>query len=103
MASPKEKNSEFVRIQDIERFDKNYQIDKTVKTTSLYTIKLISGKETPDFCREVLLLEHLPAKEMKAYLWAHKVNSSDTQIEVMRKINTALEKWFANEDNSARN
>ncbi|TWT07184.1 hypothetical protein FQV26_05065 [Planococcus sp. CPCC 101016] len=95
MPSPKEKESEFVRIQDVEGFDENYQVDKTVKTTSLYTIKLISGKETPDFCREVLLLEHLPAKEMEAFLWVHKVNSSDTQIEVMRKINTALENWFA--------
>lgn len=95
MPSQKEKESEFVQIQDVEGFDENYQVDKTVKTTSLYTIKLISGKKTPDFCREVLLLEHIPAKEMKAYLWIHKVNSSDTQIEVMRKINTALENWFA--------
>ena len=95
MPSPTERENEFVPIQDKEGFDENYQIDKIVKTTSLYTIKLISRKETPDFCREVLLLEHLPAKAMEAYLWIHKVNSSDTQIEVLRKINTALEKWFS--------
>lgn len=95
MTPKNETENKFIKIQDMESFEETYQIDKTVKTTSLYTIKLISGKETPDYCREVLLLEHLPAKKMQAYLWVHKVNSDATQIEVMREINTALEHWSA--------
>ncbi|WP_298827075.1 hypothetical protein [uncultured Planococcus sp.] len=96
MVSPNEKDSEFIQITDFEEFEETHQIDKVIKTSSLYTIKLISGKNTPDFCREVLLLEHLPAKKSEAYLWVHKVNSDATQIEVMRKINTALESFFEN-------
>lgn len=97
MAPPKEKDSEFIQITDFEEFEEVYQVDKVIKTSSLYTIKLISGKNTPDFCREVLLLEHLPAKKAQAFLWTHKVNSDATQIEVMRKINTALERFFEND------
>lgn len=96
MAPLNERDNEFEHITDLEKFNENYQIDKNVKTTSLYTIKLISGKDTPDFCREVLLLEHAPAKEVQAYLWKHKVNANDTQLEVMRKINNALETRFEN-------
>lgn len=98
MAPPKEKDSEFIQITDFEEFEEVYQVDKVIKTSSLYTIKLISGKNTPDFCREVLLLEHFPAKKEQAFLWTHKVNSDATQIEVMRQINTALERFF--EDDS---
>lgn len=97
MAQLKETEDEFDYIPDLEIFEQTYQIDKVVKTTSLYTIKLISGKDTPDFCREVLLLEHAPAKEARSYLWKHKVNANDTQLEVMRKINTALENRSQNE------
>lgn len=97
MAQIKKAEDEFDYIPDLESFEETHQIDKVVKTTSLYTIKLISGKDTPDFCREVLLLEHPPAKEGQAYLWKHKVNANDTQLEVMRKINTALENRFENE------
>ncbi|WP_142825999.1 hypothetical protein [Planococcus soli] len=97
MAPLKETENEFEHIADLDKFNESYQIDKVVKTTSLYTIKLISGKQTPDFCREVLLLEHAPAKPMQAYLWTHKVNANDTQLEVMRKISSALETRFENE------
>lgn len=94
MAQLKETENEFKHIQDLETFKEEHQIDKIVKTTSLYTVKLISGKDTLDFCREVLLLEHAPAQEVQAYLWVHKVNANDTQIELMRKINNALENRF---------
>ncbi|MBT2571205.1 hypothetical protein [Planococcus sp. ISL-110] len=97
MPQIKETENEFKHIQDLEKFKEAHQIDKVVKTTSLYTVKLISRKDSPDFCREVLLLEHAPAKEMQAYVWVHKVNTKDTQIEVMRKINNALEKRFEND------
>ena len=94
MAPPNELESEFIKITDFEEFEEAYQVDKVVKTSSLYTVKLISGKNTPDFCREVLLLEHLPAKKAQAFLWTHKVNSDATQIEVIRQISTALESFF---------
>ncbi|ANU10239.1 hypothetical protein A1A1_07107 [Planococcus antarcticus DSM 14505] len=96
MAQLREIKNEFEHIPELQSFEETHQIDKIVKTTSLYTIKLISRKDTSDFCREVLLLEHAPAKEMQAYLWVHKVNANDTQIEVMRKINKALERRFDN-------
>lgn len=97
MAQLKDTDDEFDRIPDWESFEETHQIDKVVKTTFLYTIKLVSGKDTPDFCREVLLLEHQPAKGAEAYLWKHKVNANDTLLEVMRKINTALENRLENE------
>lgn len=99
MVPLKETDNEFVHIPDLESFEETYQIDKVVKTTSLYTIKLVSRKETTDFCREVLLIEHIPAKEAQAYLWIHKINSNAAQIEVMRKINSALESLFENSSN----
>lgn len=90
-----ETQKEFIAIADAEKFEDAYQVDKVIKTTSLYTVKLVSEKNTSDFCREVLLLEHLPATEPRAYLWVHKVNSKATQLEVMRKVNIAVENWFA--------
>lgn len=97
MAQLKETENEFEHITELQNFEETYQIDKVVKTTSLYTIKLISRKDTSDVCRQVLLLEHVPAKKVQAYLWVHKVNTNDTQIELMRKINNALENRFEND------
>ena len=75
--------------------DQKYSVKKTIMETSLYTIYLISAKKQTLANDEVLLLEHLPAKEPAAHLLPIKIKESATTTETMQKIVEAVHAHFA--------
>ena len=77
-------------IYEINRTGSKVQRKKTIMETSLYTIYLISAKKQTTANDEVLLLEHLPAKEPAAHLLPIKIKESATTTETMQKIVEAV-------------
>lgn len=62
--------------------------------TSLYSVFLLSSSDSINESCQVLLVEHIPAKEPAAFVLPLEIKTSATKTEILKKVAAAVETHF---------
>ncbi|MCJ1907662.1 hypothetical protein [Planococcus ruber] len=92
----RDENHEMKLSQAIDALEPDQAQDVRTKIidTSLYSVFLLSSSDSMNEACQVLLVEHVPAKEPKAFVLPLEIKTSATKTEILKKAAAAVELHF---------